>query len=246
MNSTLTLSALALVGGFALAQTAVPLKFEVASIKASRADDNGPDDISPSGAMSINTTIKMQILIAYQLKEYQLAGGPKWIETEFYRIVAKPPSGPIPESQKQRMDAHSERMRNLLEDRFHLAAHHETRTLTQYSLVVAKGGPKMKEVERNPPAFRLQNGSDRVVTSGGAKVAMLANLLSIKLGYPVVDKTGLDAYYDFDLHYAPENKPEAGPSIFTALQEQCGLKLDAGKGPIEVLVIDRIDRPAVD
>src|ERR1700690_1348103 len=86
-----------------------PQKFEVASIKPSRFDASGRRfDISPSGAMDVNTTVKSLVQIAYQIQDYQISGDPKWLESEYYRIVAKPPAGPFPTDQKKRMDRTSE------------------------------------------------------------------------------------------------------------------------------------------
>jgi len=234
-----------LLCGVCRSQTeAPPQKFEVASIKPSRADAPGvPFDLSPSGSLNINTSVKPLILMAYQLQEYRLAGDPKWLETEYYRIVAKPPAGPILDGQKKQNDATSERLRHLLAERFQLAVHHETRNLKEYVLVVAKGGPRMKEVEHDAAAFKLITGKGRIATRGGARVAMLANFLGNLLHYPVIDKTGLGGYYDIQVNYFPDDQPDAGPSLVTALQEQLGLRLQADKGPVDVLVIDRVERP---
>jgi len=239
-------AAMVFLCGTAHTQTeAPPLKFEVASIKPSRSDPAAPFEISPSGSLTINTSVKTLVLIAYKLQEYQLVGDPKWLESEYYQIMAKPPDGPITSDQKTRTDQNSERLRYLLADRFQLVAHRETRNVQEYDLVVAKGGSKLKEVERQADQFRLTNGKGRIATRGGARVAMLASLLAGKLHYPVIDKTGLENYYDIQLTYAPDDsQSDSGPSLFAALQEQLGLKLEPRKGPVDCLVIDRIERPS--
>jgi uncharacterized protein (TIGR03435 family) len=224
---------------------ASPQKFEVASIKPSRPDAKEPSDISPSGTVGMNTTVKSLIFMAYQIREYQIVGDPKWLDSEYYRVDAKPPAGPIPSEQRKRMDQTSERLRFLLEERFQLRVHHETRNLQEYDLVVMKGGSKLKEVERDAANFRLSLAKGKIATRGGAKVAMLVNVLANALHYPVTDKTGLDRYYDIQLNYSTDDsRPDLGPSLFAALEEQLGLKLEARKGPIDVLVIDHVERPS--
>jgi uncharacterized protein (TIGR03435 family) len=110
---------------------------------------------------------------------------------------------------------------------------------------VAKGGSKLKEMERDTVNFKLSLGKGKIVTRGGAKIGMLVNVLAGALHYPVVDKTGLDRYYDIQLNYSMDDSlPDAGPSLFAALEEQLGLKLEARKGPIDVLVIDHVERPS--
>jgi uncharacterized protein (TIGR03435 family) len=226
---------------------AEPLKFEVASVKPSRADDPAPESNSLSGSLNWNSSLKMLITIAYKLQDYQLVGEPKWVTSEYYRIVAKPPVGPVPADQKTRMDQTSERLRSLLIERFQLSTHHETRSLPEYFLVVAKGGPRLKEVVRGDQTFSMRTPPGKIITKGGATIEFLARILSIRLGSPVIDKTGLsrDQLYDIQLNYAPDESPsDTVPPLFTALQEQLGLKLEAGKGPVDVLVIDHVERPS--
>jgi len=226
---------------------AEPLKFEVASVKPSRADDRAPESNTLSGSLNWNSSLKSLIMNAYKLQDYQLVGDPKWVGSEYYRIVAKPPVGPIPADQKTRMDQTSERLRSLLIERFQLSAHHETRNLQEYFLVVAKGGPQLKEVVRGDQTFSLRTPAGKIVTKGGAAIGLLVRLLSLRLGCPVIDKTGLspDQLYDIQLNYAPDESPsDTVPPLFTALQEQLGLKLEAGKGPVDVLVIDHVERPS--
>jgi uncharacterized protein (TIGR03435 family) len=168
-------------------------------------------------------------------------GGPKWIESELYRIVAKPPEGPAPDKEHLNVEI-NERIRSLLADRFQMQVHREMREHTIYSLVIAKGGSKLKEVSQDP-TFRLRLGKGRMSAHGG-KIDMLATLLSNHFNCPVENKTGLTAFYDIQLEYAADdNVPDTLPSLFAALQEQLGLKLEAHKGPVEFLVIYRIERP---
>ena len=110
---------------------------------------------------------------------------------------------------------------------------------------MAKGGLKMKEMAPDAEHFKLTLGKGRISTrGGGAKTAMLANLLANTLQYPVIDETHLDASYEIQLKYSLEEAPaDAAPTLFAALQEQLGLRLEARKGPVDVLVIDRVERP---
>jgi uncharacterized protein (TIGR03435 family) len=154
-------------------------------------------------------------------------------------------------------------MLSIFTDRFHLAYHHETRTLPQYLLVSAKGGPKLEEVkpgESGKPGTGYMSAGATKMVATGVEIPMLARMLSQHLGHPVVDKTGLTGKYSFRLHWAPEpyegapthdSGPEAasatgdtGVSIFTAVQEQLGLKLEPEKGRVDVIVIDHIEQPA--
>ncbi len=223
-----------------------PHKFEVASIKPSSADDRGPEGNSPDGRVNWNQTGRGLILIAYKLQDYQLAGDPKWLNSEFYRIVAKPPEGPLPADQRERMDRTSEMLRHLLEDRFQLQVHHETRTMQEYEIVPAKGGSKLKEVTRGDTPFSLRMGPGKIATKGGAGIELLARVLATRLGCPVIDKTGLDRslLYDIQLTYAPDDAPsDTAAPLFAAIQDQLGLRLQATKAPVDVVVIDRVERP---
>jgi uncharacterized protein (TIGR03435 family) len=223
-----------------------PLKFEVASVRrADPAKKEPPFEISPGGRLRATVDLKFLIEVADSVRDHQIVGAPKWIDAEDFTIVAAPPpNSPIPTDQSLNKVT-AERLRALLEDRFQLKVHRETREMPIYELTVAKGGSKLKE-EPNSPEFKLRLLSGRIVTSGGgAKVAMLAVLLMNEFHRPVIDKTGLDGLYAFDLTYNPdESKQSDRPSLFTALQEQLGLKLEAKKDEGEVLVIDRLERPS--
>jgi uncharacterized protein (TIGR03435 family) len=154
---------------------------------------------------------------------------------------------------------------SILADRFKLVVHHETRELPIYVLSVAKGGPKFKESTPDDPAatgprrrgMMMQRGK---ITATDAQVSMLVTILSRQLGRTIVDKTGLTGNYDFTLEFTPDEgasappgsggapppppPDSAAPSIFTALPEQLGLKLESTKGPVDVIVIDHIEKPA--
>ena len=139
----------------------------------------------------------------------------------------------------------------LLADRFGLKVHQETRQLPIYALVVAKGGPRFQPSKIN--GTTVSNGHAQItVTGSDHTVALLAEQLSRTLGRVVVDKTGLDGRYELSLKWTPDDAPggagtapaDTGPSIFTAIQEQLGLKLESQKGPVPILVVDHIDLPS--
>jgi len=153
-----------------------------------------------------------------------------------------------------------EALRSLLADRFQLALHSETKEQPVYALVVNKGGPKLQE--STEPRGLIRKMGRGTLKAQAVELGMLALNLSNELGRSVFDKTGLAGKYDFELKWAPSQDSAAqlgappqtaefalpadpdGPSIFTALQEQLGLRLESGKGPVEVLVIDRAERPS--
>jgi bla regulator protein blaR1 len=227
-------------------------KFEVASIKPSDPSVNGFRIQSAPGGRFIasGVTVKFLIQQAYGVRDFQISGGPSWIDTLKFDLNAKADD----ETANQR-DVMSLRMQALLEERFQLKLTHETRELPIYELVVAKGGPRLKESTVGDEGRNMRLGRGRMVVQG-AGPPMLATQLSQTLGRTVVNKTGLTGSYDFTLEWTPDGQPlgpkdgdapssveSSGPTIFTALQEQLGLKLESTKGPVEVLVIGRVEKP---
>lgn len=202
------------------------------------------------------TNVPLRILIqkGFHVKDFQISGGPGWVGTERYDIVAKTESADISDDDLWLL------LQPLLTDRFKLKFHLETKQLPVYSLVIAKGGPKMK----------LHNGDDEPmvkgrISSGKAtlettKISMkkLADVLGDDVDRTVVDNTGLKGGYDFKLEWAQDHPGEdpgssilgtlqeslgiSGPSVFTAVQEQLGLKLESAKGPVRIIVIDSVER----
>jgi uncharacterized protein (TIGR03435 family) len=137
-------------------------------------------------------------------------------------------------------------LQSLLADRFKLRLHYETREQPIYELVVAKGGLKLKPLppDQRPGGGRFVRGE---IALNGRSVATLAHFLTQFAGRSVVDKTSLAGNYDIDLKWTPDDQqgtPDAGPTLFTALQEQLGLKLISAKGPVQVLVVDHAERPS--
>jgi uncharacterized protein (TIGR03435 family) len=217
----------------AFGQAAAPPAFDVASVKPS--DPNQTIAIKRSGnhIATVNTSLEMLITWAYDIFTDQLYGKPKWLDSVCYDVTANAPEERAPFRQM---------MQTLLAERFRLAVHRETRELPMYALVAAKGGPKVQVTELvgsiglNP--FSMPGRGRLVGTRVNAE--MLAKVLANQLGRTVRDETGLKGIFDFKLEWEPGAGTE-GASLFTAVQEQLGLKLAARKGPVEVLVIDHIE-----
>lgn len=146
------------------------------------------------------------------------------------------PESPASEDQLKLM------LQTLLADRFRLVLHRETKQLPVYELIVAKGGPKLKESAEDASTFLHTDAKS--ITAAKVAMPMFVKLLSQQMGRSVLDKTGLSENYDFKLEWTPDEANGDGPSIFTAIQEQLGLKLEPSKGPVEVLVIDHAEKPS--
>ena len=228
-------------------------EFDVASIKPHKGGDDGNVgiQISPGGLFRANNVpLKEMLQIAYDLRPGQLAGAPKWVDSERYDIEAKMAEPPAPGP-----DGLRPYMQSLLEKRFQLKSHREMREMQSYQLVQAKGGSKVKESDPAARGPMIRMGRDQLSMS---KVNMdqLSVQLSRAVGASVSNQTGLTAQYDMELKFTPEASAGPGhegqgaptpggdgPSIFTAVQEQLGLKLEAKKGPVSVFVIDKIEKP---
>jgi len=264
--SAIVLSILMLAGSLAprwiaFAQAQPRPSFEVASVKPGNPDSHQFGfNVQPGRYIITNATMKMMIGEAYDVRNHQISGGPKWLDSERFTIEAKPKDAtPIPGGAAG-MDLRP-MLQSLLEERFKLALHRETRTEQVYELAVAKGGHKLKESsgpdsEGTTGIFSRGRGD---LKATDAPIAMLAKILSQGLARSVIDKTGLPGKYDFALAYTPDpgegaafrplpadSLPPAdpdGPAIFTALQEQLGLSLESTKGPVEILVIDHAEKP---
>ena len=309
------------------------LEFEVASIKPSAlpgrgvngvirpGPQGGPGSGDPGRVTYKLSTIRDLMVDAYSVKRYQVSGGPNWLDSELFDIVAKVPEGATKEQVKVMLQ-------NLLAERFKLTLHHETKELPMYSLVVGAKGPKLKDstITDTPPVsdsqtkeggrgepgaqadaplpplprglekgqikmgpdgcpemppmtggragnFMVMTPSGECMISNGQTMDGLTQQLSNRLDRPVIDQTGLKGKYDLKLRYDPSSMPggrggpirmikdgpgpgpadgdpanrlapdgDSPPSIFNALQEQLGLKLEARKGPVDLLVIDHVEK----
>jgi uncharacterized protein (TIGR03435 family) len=242
MIRTILILTLCLSGMLTL-QTAVQPKFEVASIKPG--DPNSPHtgaDSDNDRLTLTNVTLKRCIMTAYRIGPNQIVGGPNWLDSDRYVIAAKA-------EQAAHDDVMMLMLQSLLAERFKLVLHRETQVGEAYAMEVAKGGAKMEKAETNGDSTNSFRGR---LEAKGTTMARLAEVLSRQMDLPVVDQTKLEGAFNFTLKWQPENNGAAAetvdalPSIFTALQEQLGLRLRATKAPIEMLVIVRAEHPITD
>jgi uncharacterized protein (TIGR03435 family) len=251
----------------AQAPVATP-QFDVASVKPNISGDGRVRiGLQPGGHFSvINMPLRMLVKSAYGLQDSQLIGGPSWMATDCFDILATAAGNPTQERLALMMRA-------LLAERFGFAAHHEVRDLPIYALVSArpdgKPGPQLRqttsECEKGvrstsprlpgaPPACGMRMGVGTLI-AGGMPLSQLATMLGHEVDRVVQDQTGLTGKFDFDLSWTPEGNAVAPtappadakpPSLFVALQEQLGLKLDAQRASVDVIVVDKIGRPTPD
>jgi uncharacterized protein (TIGR03435 family) len=256
-------------------------EFEVASVKLSKGDVAVPAIRITPGRLTVeNLTLRRLIFVAYRVRDFQISNGPGWIGSDLYDIDAKTGS-------TIGADAMLLMLQTLLEDRFHLHFHHETKQGAVYVLTIAKNGSKMHEAtclpfdpnnlprqaglsdeERrdqcsgiNRKTSELDGNGMSLEDASGPAFQSLTGQLSLILDRPVVNRTGLTGRFDVHLRWnadqtsAVQNEPgnpstslpstdQSGPSIFTALQEQLGLKLESSKGPVDNFVIDHVDKPS--
>ena len=225
--------------------------YEVVSVRPSKSVDGMQISLEPNGLSAGSTTLFRLIFNAYHIRPSDdIPGLPAWAKTAEFDVEAKMDDDlaaalkklSSEEAQKKR----ALMLRALLADRFKLRVHYETRERPIYSLLIAKGGPKLKE------ATGVDDGGGSWWGRGNIKIQRgpiesLAFCLSDVLGREVKDNTGLHGRYDVQLNWTPDERQgegEAGPTIFTALREQLGLKLVPAKGPVEVLVVDHAEKPS--
>jgi len=224
----------------AYSQDAPPrAEFEVASVKAVRdapptAQMNG--DIS-HGKLTLNYAPLRQIIaVAWTVQAANIDGGPGWLNTERYQIEARAEQSDTSEAQVRIM------LRTLLEDRCHLKMHRESKLLRRYTLMAARGGPKVQKAGNEEKDFCVLNmdSPKKELVCQKSPILGLANALSNLLQSPVVDETGLSGFYDFTLSWEGDDILSAVPDAM----ERLGLKLEMKKVPAEVLVIDNVERPS--
>ncbi len=233
-----------------LAQAAAQPAFEVASVKPNRSGDASMSFRASAGSdefRATNSTVRSLIRQAFQVSQAsELSGGPSWLDTDRFDIVAKANSPAVPKLPM---------VRALLAERFKLITHRETMTLPIYALVVVKRDQRLQsssaECTARPSPCRIQLGPG-VLAGRGVPMALLVSTLSGAAQRRVVDRTDIQGPVDIDLHWSADGpargdtSPTDSPSIFTAVQEQLGLKLESTRGPVEVLVIDHVERPTED
>jgi uncharacterized protein (TIGR03435 family) len=235
--------------------------FEAASIKPNTSGRSGGGiDLSPGRIKIINSSLKLCVQVAWNVKDFQVSGAANWMDAEHYDIDAVA-ANPFTREEFRAM------LQALLTDRFGLAIHREMQDKPGYALVVAKSvaaknGPKLQHAAEDPSIqFSRTSSGDRTLKAPGLSMAQLASALSQVLGKTVVDQTGIEGIFNIALQWTPDPASEPrmakngepmpspppdatpGPSIFTAVQETLGLKLESKKVPVEVIVIDRATRP---
>ncbi len=242
-----------------------PPAFEVATIKPVDPDASKGRYIVMQGTdrfVAKNYTVKLLIAAAYDLNAREISGGPGWVDSDHYDILAATPGETRP-SHDQQMAM----LRTLLAERFKLRFHREAKEFSIYALAVAKGGPKYAqgdgpglkpsaEAPTDPPALISTVYPDRLqLPARNATMAdFVAMLQRAMLDRPVVDETGLTGRFDFDLEWAPDETQFGGelpvapadaqaPPLFTALEQQLGLRLEATRGAVQALVVDGVERP---
>jgi len=232
-------SLLFLTAACACAQPPATLpSFETASIKPNDSGSGaGSTRVSNGEVILRNVPLRDCIEMAYNVNDARIAG-PEWLATARFDIIAKPPSG-TPHDQFRGM------MQSLLLERFKLSVHRESKTLPVFAIVVGKGGHKLQPGE---PGGAHVDGSNNRLTGKGMSMADLADNLAGRVDRPVVDQTGLDGVYDLHLEWSPDDtsKPADSPSLFTAIQEQLGLRLDSRKLPVDIVVVDHIEKLPTD
>jgi uncharacterized protein (TIGR03435 family) len=244
-----------------------PVQFEVVSVKMHSPDNQGGrTQLTPDGVRISNLPLQDFIHEAYDLVlNDQVVGIPSWANSERFDIEAKVASADVAAFKKLTLDQVRSMGRQILTDRFKFASHEERHVLPVYALIVAKGGSKLQPstMSSEDPNARTgvgamghasnSNGTfTNELTARGVTMDRLASILSQQgLGRVVLDSTGLTGRYDFKLTWAggsmatdANSTDTSGPSIFTAVSEQLGLKLESQKGSVPVLVIDHIEEPS--
>ena len=225
--------------------------FEVASVKPNRS--GAANAVPPSRAngsfSASNVALKSIIANAYQVRIFQIAGDPAWVTTERFDIIARGREG-TPDRLRPAM------LRTLLAERFKLVAHFETREQQVYALVLARSdgklGPRLKPAApgTNPDMPFAAGGVGGARVAGKAvSIDDFARELATQFRQMLINRTGLDGRFELDLQFTPDSSTAPAPefpSIFTSVQEQLGLKLQSERAPVQVLVIDSVQRPTPD
>jgi uncharacterized protein (TIGR03435 family) len=227
------------------------LAFDVASFKlnqqcrdASGYSHSYVDIPSPGRFVTINASLNELLKFAYAVKDYQMSGHPLLDrDAACYTVEAKAP----PETSEEQIRLMTQ---TLLAERLKLVLHRETKVFAVYELLVSKNGPRLQKAKPDAQGGSRSEGgrgSGWQVTAAKISMTGLANRLTRDLDRPVFDKTGIEGFYTIALQYGPEDSdiPDR-PPIFTALQQQLGLKLEATKRPIEVLIIDHAEKIPTD
>jgi len=232
-------------------------KFDVVTVKPS--DPNRPGKLFTMRGrhiVTINTNANDLVSFAYGVHAKQIVGAPEWFGTEKFDVDGVPDVDGQPSSDQMKM-----LIQDVLRQRFNLQFNHEERTLSVYALTVAKGGPKMMVTQNKPSDNRnfMFRGLGKLVVTNSSMKDVCNGFQGAVMDRPVVDQTGLTDRYDFNLNWTPDDSqftqmgargapptedPNAPPSLYTALQEQLGLKMEPVKASAEALVVDHVEKPS--
>jgi uncharacterized protein (TIGR03435 family) len=227
---------------------ASPQAFDVASVKPNNSGSGSTSESTGPGRITYtNASVNMLIQTAFGVRDFQISGGPGWLNSDKYDIVAT--TGTSKDLSGKELEPY---FQALLADRFKLKFHREKKEFQIYSLVLAKGGGAKTGAKMTPHAgegdssTNISNGSGKsTVSARNVSMENFAGILSGRLDRAVIDNTGLPGGYDLKIEWAPDAAGDSGsPSLFTALQEQLGLKLETTKGPVDIIVIDGVEKPS--
>jgi len=207
-------------------------RFEVASIRpGSPGRGTGGGLVTGNGKLLVdNETLKRCIMGAFSVGPNQIVGGPQWLDSDTFHIAAKAEE-PVGDAVIMQM------LQELLKDRFKLETHRESRAIQAYVLGVTKNGPKL---EKSAGGGSVTQNGRGLITAKVTTMDHFAQVLSRQMDFPVVNQTGIEGVFDLKLEWT---NADTGPSIFTAIQEQLGLRLTSRKTPVDVLVIDHVEKP---
>ena len=237
------------------AYTALAQEFEVVAVKPNKSLSGSSSTHSDQGFLTAtNASLRSLIVMAYGMKDYQVEG-PEWLKSEHFDISAKFPQA-LSKGEKGNTELQA-MMQSMLLDRFKLAVHREQKTFSVYGLIVGKTGIKFKQAPDTESHSQNSNNTHYVGTgvSMDAFAAFLARRAGLPADLPVLDMTGLKGFYNLTLDWVPEPKPSgetkaddspSGPSLLMALQEQLGLKVEARKAPIDILIVDHAEKVPTD
>jgi uncharacterized protein (TIGR03435 family) len=222
--------------------------WEAVTVKPSDPNDKF-DMMSTRGRHIVirNKTLEAMLRLAYGVQRSQIVGAPDWTRTEHFDIDG------VPDVEGQpNMKQYQDLVQKMLADRFGMKSHHEQREMPVFALAVAKDGPKMEPSKGDPnglPDNEGMGGNGRQIRKyTNVSMSDLALMLQFNLDRPVVDQTGVKGRYDFRMQWTVDEgqttDPDAPPGLFTAIQEQIGLKLESAKAPVDVLVIDQVEKPS--
>jgi uncharacterized protein (TIGR03435 family) len=222
-------------------------QFDVVSIKPNDAPERHRAMLfMPRGGLRcIDYTLKDLIRLGWDVRDFQIRSGPKWLDTDRYNIEANPadPLRPTADD-RQRLGL---MVQSLLADRFGLKVHRETREERVYFLTVAKNGTTLRRMGDDLDQQTSMHDSKGHLFATKINMPILGRNLAGIVGVPVIDRTDLMGVYDIQLEWNADDNAQApdatsAPSLFTAVQEQLGLKLESGRGPVEILVVDAAEK----